>query len=402
MKQGTTEVKQAVKANTLTDVEVGQYGEALLTSKKTGQEISTRATGDSVQVTTKFNTASRQRFLCMGISSAALLYNDALTRTSTAVAVVDKDENNEDIVQRVLPLDGMFEDSGNELHFGKPGEGIRVIMDSDACNSNDTARVLPPIVVDMTAYSWKKGLDEDLEVDPEDEEVLDEDFNVTNGELVNATLSDASGGNDTIVTFTLDDTTGNETESVSNPWDTDESVVISPEKRSLRHPLQAQKPAKRHSNARTTSILAHNRQEFSKAIKAAALDGRVLNTDDSVVIEVDDEGSFVGGLPCTESYVDGSNLPDNVIDFVFSPLDDSVLNTLETPGGQSLSLVSVIKDELSDYVSDNLPSVLLPQKVCSGAEEDLATRGENAGIDACESLDMLGQTDVLAFGYYGE
>ena len=117
-------------------------------------------------------------------------------------------------------------------------------------------------------------------------------------------------------------------------------------------------------------------------------------------VQVDDSGSFVGWLPCTESYVDGGNIVENAIDYVFAPLEDSPLSNLETPGG-SIDLVSVMKDELNTAISDAVGfSVLLPQKVCADSDEDVATRGGNAGVEACESLDMLNDTDVLAFGYY--
>ena len=120
----------------------------------------------------------------------------------------------------------------------------------------------------------------------------------------------------------------------------------------------------------------------------------------SPFVEVDDSGSYVGGLPCTEPYTEGGNLAENAVDFMFKPLEESALNNLESAGG-SVNLVEIMKDELNNAISDYFGfAILLPQKVCADSEDDVATRGGNAGVEACESLDMLGNTDTLAFGYY--
>lgn len=88
---------------------------------------------------------------------------------------------------------------------------------------------------------------------------------------------------------------------------------------------------------------------------------------------------------------------------MFRPLEESPLGSLESQNGQNLNLVSVMKDELNTAISNAVGfSVLLPQKVCADSDEDVATRGGNAGVGACERLDMMGDTNVLAFGYQGK
>ena len=335
MEHQTTEVKQAVENSDKTDVTVGVHGEALLTDQKTGKEVSTRSTGDEVEAVRKLSP-SGQQVMCMAISDVALLYNDAVTRTFTSVEFVD--ENGE--VSRVLPLNGEFQDQGNTLHFGPTdatGVGMKVILDSDACS------MLP-----------LNGTDQ---VDPS---LVEED------DAIEVPLNDTSP-----VDLTVDE----------------EGQYVDPQpfKRRLRHPLKARKSP--------NDLLATNRLVFSKA-KVAVREGRKLQDDEdtSVVVEVDDSGSFVGGLPCTDPYVDGSNLADSILDVLFSPLETSGLDTLDTPGGDALSIAEWLKDQLSDAIGDLTRAVLLPQKICSNAEEDLATRGGNAGVEACEALDMLGET----------
>ena len=366
MEKGTTEVKNAVKESDKTNVEVDGHGQVLLTDSKTGQEISTRSTGDGVMVTTKTSPISGQRVMCMVISDAATLYNDAITRTFTSVEIID--ENGEG--SRILPLNGDFQDVGNVLHFGPKddaGVGIKVILDSDACSTAVEVPLNDPDQVDSEV--GKNGQDVDPVLDTEGQDVEEEE--------------------------------DVEVDEVLSPVPN----LTSPFKRRLRHPLKvttlkshkANRPARKHPD----EILAYHRHVFTKA-KAAVREGRLLEEDTSVVVEVDDSGSFVGGLACTDPYVDNSNLAENLLDLAFSPLEGSSLDTLETTGGQSLSIVTFMKDELADAIADLSPAVLLPQKICSNAEEDLATRGGNANVEACETLDMLGNTDVFAFGYHGK
>jgi len=323
-----------------TGVELDQYGHAYITDPKTGQELSARANGDKFLATTKFHPISGRHLICMSIEDTAAMFNDAVSRTDASVTFVDENGND----YQVLPVGGRFVDKGHTLNFGKGEDSIQVVMDSDACNTA-------------------------LDVAPSDpQDVQDED-----GDEVS------------------------ESDARSNFFN----------RRGLRHPVAARASTtlvavdRPQTKPSSEEILARNRDAFAKA-KIAVREGRKLEGEGtSVPITIGLEDGFVGSLTCVNRYVDGSNLLDTAIDAIFKPLERSPLDGLEGSEGEGYSLVSIMKEELNDVLSNmDAPSILLPQKVCADAEEDVSTRGGNAGVEACEALDMLGNTDVFAFGYH--
>jgi hypothetical protein len=121
--------------------------------------------------------------------------------------------------------------------------------------------------------------------------------------------------------------------------------------------------------------------------------------------------NFVDSLSCAE---DTAGVAEVIqyLDDAMESLTGSSLNDLDSEEDEDdssdddngkISIGDFIKESLTNVIENNIPDymeILVPQKVCSGVGDNLPTRASD--VKSCGKLDMLHDTDVLAFGFYNK
>lgn len=181
---------------------------------------------------------------------------------------------------------------------------------------------------------------------------------------------------------------------------------------SLRNSVASQSVNSNHRHLSKNEIIQRNRKEYFE-YRVATLEGRrmeesinnllvciVAGTDeliDGVDYLICEPNGWVGSLPCNENV---TTISDLVVDLVFGDLEISPLNEM-----LGFDMVTYIKEGISSVLNPNpldidVSSKSLTGKVCADDDYNITTLAEETGVDTCEDLDMLSDTDVVVVGYF--
>ncbi|KAL3909987.1 MAG: hypothetical protein SGILL_007868 [Bacillariaceae sp.] len=134
--------------------------------------------------------------------------------------------------------------------------------------------------------------------------------------------------------------------------------------------------------------------KFSKALVTATFSSLVLTEAADQRRLRGQGGSRVMSAECDLDMFWETSLPSE---------ESDLFNLPSVREGETDSIITFLTDEIGSFKDEKIASfigsLLLPTVVAAGAEEDVTVLGEEAGVSACESLDFLGDTDVLVFGY---
>ena len=243
--QGTLEVKDSISKSQVTSIGLDNTGHSHLKDVQTGLDVSTRSVGDSFFSRTVIDERGR-KLKCIDLRFVAELYHDSVARTEASVVLVNEDG----VEEQVVPINGQFVDNGRTLAFGKDGDSVTMIMDSDVCN-NGTEDVFQG---EDVAY--------ELDVDAAAQDAKEVEGNKTADSLPSPF----------------------DRHLLRSPQDVDDSPVADP---SARVQVVDKSASRSHKMTDTSRILQRNRDEYFQHRDAIA-NGRALTTSGSVQMCTDD------------------------------------------------------------------------------------------------------------------
>jgi hypothetical protein len=396
--KGNVDVQNSIEKAAVTDVALDESGTPHLTFKNSGEDVTIRSTGDRFSTLGTIEANSGRKLSCLPITDVAKMVNDLSSGTPASIAF----KNEAGLEDAIIPLTGEFHDEDDIMIFAS-GKFV-VSMESDRCNA-----------------AFDGSADTTVEV-----------MNGQDPDKLEKVVDENEGGEGNLF------------------------------KRKLRNPTvpKTSRSTMTTTSSYTSHVLARHREEYTKA-RRAIQKGRHLSTSLFVEVEMEShsgtdelslfgcrkvnkscnwfrkccsglscknskceekptpptplptpppttpaptnkptKSSFVNNLPCAE---DTAGIADVIqfLDDAMEELTGSSLNDLEAEDGEAISIGGWIKDSLTETLEENIPDhieILVPQKVCSGVGDNLPTRAGD--VASCKKLDMLNDTDVLAFGYY--